>query len=188
MPNINAGRGEGIRGNYGGLSAVYIINFSDPNYDPTVDETSRIVSDLNGSGSTAVELYKFDLRGTSSFSQTMTGGGRATGTNVYTQTLSLSLKTVTAADNAQLRLLSQGRPRVVVRDYAGNLYLAGRQFGLEVTSIEAVNGAEPTDFVGYTLTLVGDEREFANALTAGADLEDSTDATTFGVNVNLPAA
>ena len=137
---------------------------------PTVDATTRIVSDLNGSNSDNVMAYKYDLRGTSSFTQSEAGGGRATGTNVYSQALALSLKTVTPADNAQLRLMAQGRPHVIIQNYAGQLMLAGREFGCEVTSIEAVTGAEPTDFVGYTLTLTAEEREFANFLTADADI------------------
>ena len=33
MANITTGRGEGIRGNYGGIKAVYFINYGDSNYD-----------------------------------------------------------------------------------------------------------------------------------------------------------
>lgn len=185
MANITAGRKEGIRGNYGGIKAVYLINFGDANYAPTIDDSTRIVSKIGGTSD--ANLYKFDLRGTSSFTQSEAGGGRATGTNVYTQTLTLSLKTVTAADNAQFRLLAQGRPHVVVQDYKGGLWLAGREFGMEVTSIEAALGAEPGDFVGYTLVLTGEEQEFANGLTAAANLDATADQTTFGVAVTVGA-
>ena len=66
-----------------------------------------------------VTAYKYEIKGNSSFEQTITSS-RENGTTFFDQTLNLTLKKLTVQDHKELKLMSYGRPHVVVHDYNGN--------------------------------------------------------------------
>jgi len=170
MCDISLGRLEPCKTSVGGLKAVYIMNNGDATgvtYDATdTDAITAIAGTPTG--------YKYDLKGNSSFEQTI-NSSRENGTTFFTQTLNLTLKSITAKDLKQIKLLAYGRPQVIVEDNNGKLFYAGLKNGMEVTGGTIVTGAAMGDLSGFTLTVVGEEPVPANMII--------TSLTTAGVTV-----
>jgi hypothetical protein len=155
--DITLGRLEPCKNAVGGLTAAYFVNFGDATgYTYNATDTDAIDS-VSGTPT----AYKYDLRGTNSFDQTITSS-RENGTTFFDQSLKLQLKNLTPAMHKQVKLLSYGRPQVIVEDNNGNLFYCGLEHGMEVTGGTIVTGAAMGDLSGYTLELKGMERIPAN--------------------------
>lgn len=168
---ITGPRPEPAKETVGGLKAVYIINFEDANLDIAEDSndsglTIKRISQV-GSALADVTAYKFDLKGNSSYVENVQSS-RENGTLVFEQVLELTLKRLTKESHKEIKALSFGRPHIIVEDYNGNLLLAGREHGMEVTGGTIVTGTGMTDLSGYTLTFTGMERKPAQFITAAA--------------------
>ena len=170
MCDISLGRLEPCKTSVGGLKAVYIMNNGDATgvtYDATeTDAITAIAGTPSG--------YKYDLKGNSSFEQTI-NSSRENGTTFFTQTLNLTLKGITAKDLKQIKLLAYGRPQIIVEDNNGKFFYTGLKNGMEVTGGTIVTGAMMGDLSGFTLTIVGEEPVPANIIL--------TSLTTAGVTV-----
>jgi hypothetical protein len=168
--DISLGRIEPCKTSNGGLKSVYFVNWGDATgYTYDVTNTDAI-SAVAGTPS----AYKYDLKGNSSFEQTITSS-RENGTTFFEQTINLTLKKLTVSDHKQIKLLSYGRPQVIVEDNNGNFFYCGVQHGMEVSGGTIVTGAAMGDLSGYTLVLSGQEPVPANFL--------STSLTTAGFTV-----
>lgn len=111
--------------------------------------------------------YKYELKGTNSFDQTITSS-RENGTTFFDQSVKLQLKSLDIVTHKQIKLLAYGRPQVIVEDNNGNLFYCGLEHGMEVTGGTIVSGTVMGDLSGYTLELKGMERVAANFI--GDDL------------------
>ena len=157
--DISLGRTEPCKDSVGGLNAIYFVNFGDLGAI-TYDTTNTDVIDAVAGTPSA---YKYDLKGTSTFTQNIQSD-RATGTTAFEQVLEVTLKKLSIADHKEIKLLSYGRPHVIVEDYNGNLFIAGLEHGCDVTGGTIVTGGAMNELSGYTLTLTGMERVPANFL------------------------
>jgi hypothetical protein len=156
--DISLGRIEPCKDSVGGLKNVYFVNFgkiTGVTYNAT---NTDVIDSVSGS---SLSAYKYELKGTNSFDQTITSN-RENGTTFFEQNLKLTLKKLTAVDHKQIKLLSYGRPNVIVEDHNGNLFLCGLEYGMEVTGGTIVTGANMGDMSGYTLDLKASERVPAN--------------------------
>ncbi len=168
--DISLGRIEPCKTSNGGLKAVYFVNWGDATgytYDVTNTDAISAVA------GTPV-AFKYDLKGNSSFEQTITSS-RENGTTFFEQTINLTLKKLTVVDHRQIKLLSYGRPQVIVEDNNGNFFYCGVKHGMEVSGGTIVTGAAMGDLSGYTLVLTGQEPVPANFI--------STSLTTAGFTV-----
>lgn len=157
--DLSLGRLEPCKDSVGGLKAIYFVNFGDLGaitYDAT---NTDVIDAIAGTPS----AYKYEIKGASSFTQNIQSD-RLTGTTAFEQVLEVTLKKLTVADHKELKLLSYGRPHVIVEDYNGNFFLSGLEHGMEVTGGTIVTGAAMNELSGYTLTLSGMERVPANFL------------------------
>jgi hypothetical protein len=163
MPcDISLGRAEQCKNSIGGLKAAYFINWGDATtvtYSATVGQEDVITA----LGGTPVG-YKYELKGTSTFEQTVTSS-RENGTTFVDQKLSLSLAKLTIADHKQLKLLSYGRPQVIIEDNNGNFFLAGLTKGMDLVTATISNGAAMADKSGYSMEFQGMEPVAANFVT-----------------------
>ena len=145
--DLTKGRKEPCKDVVGGIKNIYISDFGD--YTAvTYDTTDTDVVDSVG---TSVASFKYEVKGNSSFEQTV-NASRENGTTFFEQTLNLTLKKLTKEDNKELKLLAYGRPHIVVEDYNENLFIMGLENGADVSGGTIVTGAAMGDLSGYTLT------------------------------------
>lgn len=168
--DLALGRKVPCKDSVGGIKAVYFI---DHGATATYDSTNTDVIDDLGS----VTAYKYEVKGNSSFEQTITSS-RENGTTFFEQTLNLTLTKLSVDDNKEIKLLSYKRPHVVVHDYNGNAFLMGTEHGCEVSGGTIVTGAAMGDLSGYTLTLSGMEQIPANFLEGATEADPFAGLTT----------
>jgi hypothetical protein len=167
MPcDISLGRAVQCKDSLGGLKAVYFINWGDAGavtYSGTAGQEDVIIA-LAGD---AVG-YKYELKGTSTFEQTVTSS-RDNGTTFVDQKLSLDIKKLTIADHKQLKLLAYGRPQIIVEDNNGNFFMAGLTKGMDLVTATVSTGAAMGDSSSYKMEFQGMEKLPANFIipTAG---------------------
>jgi hypothetical protein len=178
--DLSDGRLLPCKDQVGGLKNVYFINYG---VDTTLITTAGAEDTVAATDFAAEDAYKYALKGTSSLTQNIQSS-RENGTTVFEQVLELTLPTLSSKDNYQIKLLSFGRPHVVVEDYNGNFFLVGREHGADVTGGTIVTGSAMGDLSGYTLTLTAMERTPANIVsgsfiggTAGTDGPTIDDGT-----------
>ena len=178
--DLTKGRKGPCKDVVGGLKAVYFVDYGDLG---TVTKTEDEITDLSGTFTT----YKYELKGNSSFEQTITAS-RENGTTFFEQTLNLTLKKLTKEDHKEIKLLAYGRPHVAVEDYNGNVFIMGLEHGADVSGGTIVTGAAMGDLSGYTLTLSGIEVQPANFVASPtaadpfAGMSSATVTVTEGTN------
>jgi len=159
--DLSTGRTVPCKDVVGGIKAVYFANYGTLG-TPTYDVTDTDAIDSFGGTPTA---YEYDVKGNSSFEQTITSS-RENGTTFFEQTLNLTFTKLDKATHKELKLMAYGRPHVFVEDYNGNIFVMGLLHGAEVTGGTIVTGAAMGDLSGYTLTLTAQEQVPANFLDA----------------------
>jgi hypothetical protein len=135
-------------------------------------------TDVIASVTGSPNAYKFDLKGNSSFETTI-NSSTENGTSFFEQTLSVTLKKLDIDSHKELKLLTWGRPHVIVKDNNDNFFLMGKEHGAEVTGGSIVTGGAMGDLSGYTLTLSAMERVPANFI----DASDEAGLTTAGFTI-----
>ena len=168
--NITAGRLEGCKDAVGGLNAIYFVNFGAMGDLTVSDET------VTGIAATTPDAFKYDLRGTSTFDQSLTSS-RDNGTTFAEQTLTVSLKKQDATTHKEVKLLAYGRPQILIEDNNGTVWLMGEEFGSEMNATVST-GASLGDKSGYELTFAATEKGFAKQYTGVI-------ATDFAVTVGI---
>jgi hypothetical protein len=154
---ITAGRLEGCKDQVGGLAAIYFINHGAAGgWTGTEENISAPVS-------THPHAFKYDLRGSSTFEQSLTSS-RENGTTFAEQTLTVSLKAQNATTHKEVKLLAYGRPHIIIEDNNGNLFVMGEDYGSEM-SASTSSGAAMGDKSGYELTFVASEKGLAKFYT-----------------------
>lgn len=166
--DIANGRLEVCKDAVGGIDAIYFINYGDYSY-PT-DITYVTGTDTIDAVANVTSLYKYELKGTNSFDQVITSS-RENGTSFVEQTLSVILKKQDAATHKAVKLLSYGRPNIVVKNRNNQFFLAGLEHGMELTTANVANGTAMGDLNGYTLTFVGTEKLLANLLECSSEAD-----------------
>ena len=178
--NLTAGRKEPCKDVVGGIRKVYFTDFG--GYG-TVTQTNDEITDMSGT----FTAFEYELKGNSSFEQTITSS-RENGTTFFEQTLNLTLKKLSKEDNKELKLLAYGRPHVAVEDYNGNVFVMGLEHGAEVSGGTIVTGSGLAELSGYTLTLSAHEVLPANSFSSPtaadpfAGMSSATVTVTEGTN------
>jgi hypothetical protein len=169
---LTNGREEVCKTAVGGIDAIYFINYGEMDvitYDVTNTDSIETVTGVTS-------LFKYELKGTNSFEQTITSS-RENGTTFVEQTLTFTIKNLTELAHKQMKLLSFGRPHVLVQTRNNQFFLAGLEHGMDVTTGLVSNGTAMGDLSGYTMTLVGQENLAANfcevVVTAGNQVTDA---------------
>jgi hypothetical protein len=152
---LNKGRIEPCKDVVGGIKNVYFTDFG--GFGTVSQDTDDQITDMTGT----FTAFKYELKGNSSFEQTVTSS-RENGTTFFEQTLNLTLHKLSKEDNKEIKLLAYGRPHVAVEDYNGNVFVMGLEHGAEVTGGTIVTGAAMADLSGYTLSFSAQEVKPAN--------------------------
>ncbi len=177
--DITLGRTEPCKDSVGGINAVYFVNFGDITgitYDSTdVDVIDAVAGSPNA--------YKYEVRGNSTYTENIQSS-RENGTTAFEQVLELTLKKLTKEDHNTIKLLSFGRPNILVEDNNGNVFLAGAEYGADVTGGTVVTGGAMADMSGYTLSFTGMEKapaNFINVASAGNTAAENIAAAGFTI-------
>jgi hypothetical protein len=163
--DIANGRAESCKDSVSGLLAVYLINYGISADDVTYDATDTdLITAVNGIGS----LYKFELKGENSFDQDIKTD-RNTGTTYFEQKLNIKLKKQDIATTKMIKILSYGRPQIVVHTRANQFFLVGLEQGADVVSGTIGSGTKLGDFNGYSLSFMAEEKIPANFLDCSTE-------------------
>ena len=165
--DIANGRLEQCKDSVSVLDAIFFINYGD--YNAETDVTYNVtntdqIDDINGVSS----LYKYELKGANSFEQTI-NSSRENGTTFVEQTLTIQLKKQDAATHKTVKLLSFGRPHIVVKTRSNQYFLMGLERGADLTAGTISNGVQLGDMSGYSLTFTAQENIAANFLNCSTD-------------------
>ena len=178
--DLSIGRKVPCKDVLGGITKVYFVNFGD--LGTVTTNSGDEISDMTGTAS----AFQYDVKGNSSLEQAITSS-RENGTTFFEQTLTLSLPKLSKEDNKEIKLLSYGRPHIVVEDYNGNAMMCGVDSGCEVTGGSIATGAAMGDMSGYSLTLVGTEKlpaQFIESAVAGNPFAGMSGTFTIVVGTN----
>jgi len=153
----------------GGIKAIYIVPDSSwaPNLFSSYQDSisGNIIYDF-----TSFTIYKFELKNSgNTFTQDMTSS-RDNSTTIFTQTLNVVLPKMAADLEYQLKVLCYANPRVFVELNNGIMFLMGFEYGCEVTAKSEVGGTLDSK-TGYTLTIVGTERDSLWYLGSSSDVD-----------------
>lgn len=166
--DITAGRIEQCKDSVSGLKSIFIINYEKLNADSAVYNTTdagkedELKTWMPVDTTTALHLYKFELKSTSNSFTTQINSSRDNGTTFFTQTLVAALKRQDVVTTKNVKLLAYGRPRIVVRTMTDQFFLMGLDQGADVSAGEISSGAALGDFNGYSLTFTAEEELPAN--------------------------
>jgi hypothetical protein len=174
--DIIGGRTEQCKDAVSGLHAIYLVNYGDVDFPNkavygTGDNTDQItLVDTNG---LTFSIYKFELKGANSFEQTI-NSSRENGTTFFEQTLTVQLKRQDVKSTKNIKLISYGRPRIIVHARGDQFFLMGLDQGCDVSAGNISSGSALGDFNGYSLTFTAMEELPANFLDCSTQLEMKT--------------
>ena len=154
-----AGRLEPCKDSNGGLRNIYFINYDSTLYDNftfTLEEITALTD--------PVTCFKYELRGANSFNEA-NEQSRENGTSFWTGTGTFVFKKQDLATQKELKLLSYGRPQIIVEDYNGNFRLAGIKNGCEC-AVSTASGAAMGDLNGYNIVATSQEADMASFIDA----------------------
>ena len=156
---LTAGRLEPCKDSNGGLRAIYFIN-----YDSALVDNLTLVDEEITALTSPVTCFKYELRGANSFDEA-NEISRENGTSFWTGTGTFVFKKQDLATQKELKLLSYGRPQVIIEDYNGNFRLAGLKNGCEC-AVSTASGAAMGDLNGYNIVATSQEAEPASFIDA----------------------
>ena len=174
--DITAGRNDAnCLDSLGGIKAIYVANFAKGMFA----DATFTGEEITAMGS-AYDVFKYELRGTNNIDEANTKDINA-GTSIFEASGTITLKKQDATTQAQMVLLSKGRPQIIAEGYDGSLRIFGIKNGVDVT-VNTASGADMNEFNGYTLTLASKEDNLAYFVAAGLVAENA--ATGFDVQAN----
>tara|TARA_R100000734_G_scaffold3152_2_gene2979 strand:- start:8344 stop:8928 length:585 start_codon:yes stop_codon:yes gene_type:complete len=171
--DIIGGRTEQCKDAVSGLHAIYLVNYGDLDFPSlnqygTSDNTDQIVA-VQSDG-LSFSIYKFELKGANSFEQTI-NSSRENGTTFFEQSLTVQLKRQDVKSTKNIKLISYGRPRIIIHARGDQFFLMGLDQGCDVTAGTISSGSALGDFNGYSLTFTAMEELPANFINATNETE-----------------
>ena len=171
--DIIAGRTEQCKDSVSGIHNIYMVNYGDVDFTAlnqygTGDNTDQIVSVLTDG--LTFSIYKFELKGNNSFEQAI-NSSRENGTTFFEQTLTVQLKRQDVKSTKNVKLISYGRPRIIVHTRGDQYFLMGLDQGCDVSAGSISSGSALGDFNGYSLTFTAMEELPANFINCTTEEE-----------------
>jgi hypothetical protein len=168
---IANGRLEPCKDSVSGLKDIYFINYGDLNEDAAVFGTSGNTDVIEEwEPAAALTMYKYELKGANGL-ETTVQTSRDNGTTFFEQVLTVQLKKQDATTHKNVKLLSYGRPRIVVRTRTNQFFMVGFADGADVTAGTMSTGVAHGDFNGYNLTFTAMEVLPANFLNCTSETQ-----------------
>lgn len=150
--SVTNGRKIPCKSAVGGIKNIFFSPYNDTTAALVPDGTGVITLDA------AADFYKYEVKGNSSLETAITSS-RENGTTFFETTLSATFTFLDTATQEQIKLLSRGRPQIVIEDYNGNGFLVGKDNGADLNGGTISTGAAMADLSGFTLTFLAQENE-----------------------------
>lgn len=161
--NIVQGGEIACRDSVGGVLEVYLTEFTNV---PQANITSSSGVITAATCSSGKRFFTYQLE-----KENATFGAKdivsvENGTLYSEQTLTFTMKKMSASARNNLRTLAQNRLHVIVKDANGIYWWMGQTRGVDLTGSEATTGKAMGDMNGYTLTLTGKEPDAPNTVSS----------------------
>ena len=153
---ITSGRNLGCKDSVSGLKAIYFASYDDLDYENVAFDATNTDEVETWTPAAALNLYKYELKGANGF-ETGINSSRDNGTTFFEGKLSIQLKKQDVATHKNIKLLSFGRPRIIVRTMTDQFFLMGLEQGADVTGGTVSSGQALGDFNGYSLEFTSQE-------------------------------
>ena len=180
--SVTLGRNESCKDNVGGIKNIYIGSWSSAIWDGLTSNGSAYLESISGNHFPAVNVYKYELKSDANTLEETNEVSNENQTSFWTQTLTVNLKKQSSESQKELKLLSYGRPHVIVEDSNGLYRIRGLQNGMEV-SVNTMTGGALGDMSGYALTFEG--KELNPAYFVSSSLINEGTAATGKINVSI---
>lgn len=165
---ISAGRSVSCKDASGGIKGVYILNFVDTltanmviqtPANPVVQGDNLKVVSMNSGEDAGLSVYYFQLRREMASLDINVNSSPENGTTFFEQQLVVNFNKFSVSDADKAKILSYGRPQIIVEDNQSNLILLGAANGMDVSSGSISTGQAFGDRNGVSLTFTGREVE-----------------------------
>lgn len=173
--NLSKGRIIPCNDAIGGIKALYFFE-----YDTLTPAFDAIQTNVIENLGLTVTCYKYDIKNDASGLAETMNSPAGNGVTYVDQVISAVLARGEWSTNAEIKLLAYGRPHVVVHFKTGEAVIVGLYNGASLETGVKTSGNAAGDLNGYTLTINGQERTFANYL------EGATEADPFAGLTNAP--
>lgn len=153
--DISKGKaGLACKNGISGLKAIYMANYDDYEFVTSSTTAGHLLTDLG----TLTEVFKYELKNTgNTFNQDITSS-RDNGTTFYNQVINFILTKLSAEMEFQVKMMAWGRPQIFVEMNSGQIFLMGKEHGVEVAGTAGVGGTMDS-LNGYTLTGTAMEKD-----------------------------
>jgi hypothetical protein len=150
--NLTQGFTLDCKDSVGGIKSIHVIDWASSGFTVSGGE---VTASTVASG----DVYTYELpKGVGSMTTT-TNVSTENGT-VFNQTdVVARLRKLSTSKRNELKLLAQNRVFCIVKDNNDNYWLAGYEYGCDITSMTAESGAALGDVLGYNFTLSAIETE-----------------------------
>lgn len=150
------GRNKACKETVGGVKAIYVCD-----HDLATGLTYDADEQLTGLTAT---VFRYLLpNGTASLSQDIQAS-RENGTVYYEQNLEINLFALSKEDRKELQVMARMTLMIFAEDFNGNIFMLGKDGGMDVNGGSVKTGQNKGDMAGYTLTFQGEEKDQANFL------------------------
>lgn len=166
--NLTGGRLRPCKDAVGGIKKVHFVDFGDLG-SVTINSGASGSDEITNMDGT-FEYHTYDVKGNSSLETNITSSIE-NGTTFFEQVLSITFPKLTKEDNKELKLMTYGRPHVVVQTFDDKFLMVGTDNGADVTGGTMVTGQAMGDLNGYTLTLTANEIYMPNFIEGATDAD-----------------
>lgn len=90
----------------------------------------------------------------------------ASGTITYEHQVDFTIKGLTIALKAELKLVAQNKLIMIVKDRNGLYWLAGQEKGMDLMTIDSPSGKVMTDFNGFNLSFKGKSTDYMHTVSS----------------------
>ena len=150
---LTVGHSIDCRDYIGGIKAVYLSNFDNMT---SYAETAGTMTSMTQVALSSFFTYNLEKEN-GSFLEAQEGSIE-TGSNMYTGTLSFTVKKLSAALVQELKLVALSRLWIIIKDNNDNYFSFGAEFGADMLSSEAGTGVAFGDMNGATLNFSSKEK------------------------------
>lgn len=151
--NIVEGYAIACRDSIGGIKTVFATEFENVQSFTESSGVATAVTVISGTKFWSYNLEKENAEMTENET-----GSVENGTLFWEQTLTFTLKKLTAAQRNNMKILAQNRLVIIVLDNNGLYWVLGRHNGMDkVGTNDAKSGKALGDMSGYTLSFTGKE-------------------------------